>query len=292
MEPETDERTSMASSPHRRRRPGHCPAPAPATAVPLLLGSVAYTASVLEVGLATGLDPPRDYLSELAADQPLCGLFRATDLLAGLAVLPGSASALPLLPRRRWSTAGWTALAVFGAATAVASRPPLSCAPARDESCAARETAGLVPATLPHSLEGMGGAPFARAVRDPAAMLAALTAPVALTHAARRCGGWPPPHRAGPPLVLAELAATVWTLSAAAAFRAGRGTWSLGAGQRLQILPVAVWIGTLAVCVARHPAPDGTADGRQVRHAAQSPQVRSPARPMPPREGCHPKPPP
>ncbi|MGW7004460.1 DUF998 domain-containing protein [Streptomyces sp. NPDC054933] len=170
----------MASSPHRRRRPGHCPAPAPATAVPLLLGSAAYTASVVEVGLATGLDPPRDYLSELAAaDQPLGGLFRATDLVAGLAVLAGSASALPLLPRRRW-----------------------------------------------------------------------------------------------------------------AAFRAGRGTWSLGAGQRLQILLVAVWIGTLAVCVARHQAPDGTADGRQVRHTAQSPQVRAPARPMPPREGCHPKPPP
>ncbi|WP_269854245.1 DUF998 domain-containing protein [Streptomyces sp. RPT161] len=236
----------MAPSPHRRRRPGRdCPAPVLVTSVPLLLGAAAYTAWVLEVVLATGLDPLQAYLSELAAvDQPLGGLFRATDLLAGLAVLIGSCCGLLLLPRRRWATTGWAALAVFGAATAVDSRLPLSCAPTRDESCAARETAGLVPAT--HT---------AHAVSSTTAVLAALTALVTLTHAARRYG-WPPPLRTlGPPLVCAELAATAWALGATAAFQTGRGTWSLGAGQRLQTLLVAVWIGALAVSVSRQPTP-------------------------------------
>ncbi|GAA1886546.1 hypothetical protein GCM10009753_13820 [Streptantibioticus ferralitis] len=209
--------------------------------MPLLLGAVAYTAWVLEVVLAAALGPRRAYRSELAAaDQPLGSLFRATDLVAGLVVLAGSALELPLPPRRCRSTPARTALAVSSTA----------------------------------------------------AMLAARTALVAFILAARRHGWWPPPHRAGPPLVPAEPAVTVWALSATAAIRTGRGTLSLVAGQRLLALLVAVWIGTLAVCVARRPAPGGAADGRRARGAAQSTPVRPPARAMPPREGCHPKLPP
>ncbi|MFG3055093.1 DUF998 domain-containing protein [Kitasatospora sp. NPDC048239] len=59
-----------------------------AVAALLLLSAVAYTAWVLEVVLSTGLDPVQAYVSELAAeDQPLGGLFRATDLVAGLAAI-------------------------------------------------------------------------------------------------------------------------------------------------------------------------------------------------------------
>ncbi|WP_371652388.1 MULTISPECIES: DUF998 domain-containing protein [unclassified Streptomyces] len=207
----------------------------------LALGALAYTAWVLEVVVHTGLDPVQTYVSELAAaDQPLGGLFRATDLTAGALVFAGSAWALWRCDRRAWSVAGWTGLVLFGAATVADSRLPLSCAPTVDPECAARETAGLVPAT--HT---------AHAVSSSLAMTGALVAVVALTVAARRYGRWAPLARFGPVLVVLELAVTVWTLAAIAAFEAGRGTWSLGAGQRLQVLFVAVWLGVLAYAVAR-----------------------------------------
>ncbi|MHA4777856.1 DUF998 domain-containing protein [Streptomyces sp. MSC1_001] len=225
-----------------------------ASAVLLALGAAAYTAWVLEVLIGTGLDPVRTYVSELAAsDQPLGGLFRATDLAAGL-VLAGAT--LWLLPRggtrtgsegshgarfrdASWALVGRIALLAFGAATAVDSRLPLSCAPTADPVCAARETAGLVPAT--HT---------AHAVSSTLAMTGALVAMIALTVAARRHGHPRPLARTGPVLVALELAATGWTLAAVAAFEAGKGTWALGAGQRLQVLLVALWLAVLAYSLA------------------------------------------
>ncbi|MER5962594.1 DUF998 domain-containing protein [Streptomyces sp. NPDC002057] len=232
-----------------------------ASAALLALGALAYTAWVLEVLVETGLDPVRTYVSELAAaDQPLGGLFRATDLVAGVLVLAGAVTGLVGTgrhgtgrrasgggaegagaargPREPWAIVGWIALAVFGAATAVDSRLPLSCAPTVDPECAARETAGLVPAT--HT---------AHAVSSGLAMTGALVALVALTVAARRHGRRPL-ARIGPVLVALELAATVWTLAAVAAFEAGKGIWALGAGQRLQVLLVAVWLAVLAYSLA------------------------------------------
>ncbi|WP_369379425.1 DUF998 domain-containing protein [Streptomyces sp. cg36] len=207
----------------------------------LALGALAYTAWALEVLLHTGLDPVQTYVSELAAaDQPLGGLFRATDLAAGALVLAGAGWALWRCERRAWSVAGWTGLVLFGAATVADSRLPLSCAPTVDPECAARETAGLVPAT--HT---------AHAISSSLAMTGALAAVVALTVAARRYRRWAALARYGPVLVVLELAVTVWTLTAIAAFQAGRGTWALGAGQRAQVLLVAVWLGVLAYAVAR-----------------------------------------
>ncbi|MFF2953627.1 DUF998 domain-containing protein [Kitasatospora sp. NPDC057965] len=235
----------------------------------LLLSALAYTAWVLEVVLSTGLDPVQAYLSELAAeDQPLGGLFRATDLVAGLAVLAAAVLALtafrgPVRARAgtgRWAVAGWAGLALFGAATAADSRLPLSCAPTSDEMCAARETAGLVPAT--HT---------AHAVTSSLAVLGALGGLTALTVAARRHGRWPPVRRYGPWLLGAELLATGWSLGAIAAFEAGHGTWALGAGQRLQVLLVALWLALLAAALrsgadtgvpAAVPAPAAVARAR------------------------------
>ncbi len=254
----------------------------------LLLGAVAYTAWVLELVIATGLDPVRAYVSELAAaDQPLGGLFRATDLVAGLLVLAGALTApaggagprgpagSPRAERQPWAVAGWAALALFGGATALDSRLPLSCAPTGDPVCAARETAGLVPAT--HT---------AHAVSSSLAMLGALAALVLLTVAARRHGQWPALARFGPPLVLAELAATLWTLAAVAAFTADRGTWALGVGQRLQVLLVALYLALLAGCLAR---PGGAA----ARRAAAHPHPAAPAAPAagPPNPPTLPNPP-
>ncbi|MGW6916851.1 DUF998 domain-containing protein [Kitasatospora sp. NPDC054939] len=233
----------------------------PVVAALLLLSAVAYTAWVLEVVLSTGLDPVQAYISELAAEnQPLGGLFRATDLVAGLAVLVAAAIALTGLRRRgrlgragrrRWAVTGWAALALFGAATAADSRLPLSCTPTSDPECAARETAGLVPAT--HA---------AHAVSSSLAMTGALLALVTLTVAARRYGWWPPVRRYGPWLLGAELLATTWSLAAIAAFESGHGTWSLGAGQRLQVLLVAVWLALFAYSVASGGARGSRVVGR------------------------------
>lgn len=255
-------------------------------AVLLLLGALAYTAWVLELVIATGLDPVQAYVSELAAaDQPLGGLFRATDLLAGLLVLAGALTALtgltalsaqPVGRRRAWTTAGWAALALFGAATAADSRLPLSCAPTSDPVCAARETAGLVPAT--HT---------AHAVSSSLAMTGALAALVLLTVAARRYGIWPPLRRFGPPLVLAELAATLWTLAAVAAFSAGRGTWALGAGQRLQVLLVACYVALLARCLARAPERPGPPEETRDRERQGPPEGESPGQRHPERPRAH-----
>ncbi|MFJ2933475.1 DUF998 domain-containing protein [Streptomyces sp. NPDC087219] len=148
--------------------------------------------------------------------------------------------------REPWAVLGWGALALFGAATVADSRLPLSCAATADPACAARETAGLVPAT--HT---------AHAVSSGLAMTGALVALVALTMAARRYGRRRPLARTGPVVVALELAATVWTLAAVAAFEAGKGTWALGAGQRLQVLLVAVWLAVLAFSLATsRPGPE------------------------------------
>ncbi|MFD5415558.1 DUF998 domain-containing protein [Streptomyces nojiriensis] len=208
------------------------------------LAAAAYTAWVLEVVLSTGLNPIETYVSELAAqDQPLGGLFRATDFTAGLLAFSGGLLALFRLlkyaeSRRAWAVIGWAGVALFGAATAADAWLPLSCQPTVDPECAARETAGLVPAT--HQ---------AHAVSSSLAMTGALVGLVALTVAARRYGWFAPLARYGPALVALELLATVWTLTAIALFTAGRGTWALGAGQRLQVLLVALWLGLLAYSV-------------------------------------------
>ncbi|MCJ1677623.1 DUF998 domain-containing protein [Streptomyces sp. APSN-46.1] len=210
------------------------------------LGATAYTAWVLEVVLSTGLNPIEAYVSELAAqDRPLGGLFRATDFTAGLLAFAGGLLALVRLARypacrRPWAVLGWAGVTLFGAATAADAWLPLSCAPTADPECAARETAGLVPAT--HQ---------AHAVSSSLAMAGALTGIVALTVAARRYGWFAPLARYGPALVALELLATVWTLTAIALFTAGRGTWALGAGRRLQVLFVALWLGLLAYSVYR-----------------------------------------
>nr|WP_236070612.1 DUF998 domain-containing protein [Streptomyces polyasparticus] len=211
-------------------------------AVLLALGALAYTAWVVEVVVSTGLDPLRTYVSELAAQsEPLGGVFRTTDLVAGLLVLSGALWGLVHhRPRAPWSTAGWAGLVLFGAATAVDSRLPLSCTPTADPECAARETAGLVPAT--HA---------AHAVSSSMAVCGALVGMVALTVAARRYGRWPVLARFGPWLAVAELAVTAWTLASVAAFQAGKGTWLLGLGQRSQVLLIAVWLAVFAYEVGR-----------------------------------------
>ncbi|MFI6086815.1 DUF998 domain-containing protein [Streptomyces sp. NPDC051218] len=230
----------MPTSPPTAPRPAR--ARTGAVSALLVLGALAYSMWLIEPFLGTGLSPLSSYVSELAArDQPYGTLFRTTDLTAGLLVLAGAVGALRWLPRRWGTVVGWAGLALFGAATAVDSRLPLSCAPTADAACVAREGAGLVPA-----------AHTAHAVSSSVAVTGALVGMVALTLAARRHGSLL--SRASSStllLTLLELAATAWTLAAVAAFDAGLGTWGLGVGQRLQVLLIAVWLGLLARAVVR-----------------------------------------
>ncbi|MEV8021130.1 DUF998 domain-containing protein [Streptomyces sp. NPDC086554] len=222
------------------------PGSAAPVALLLALGAVAYSAWLLEIPLDTGLSPVSSYVSELAAqDQPYGTLLRTTDLIAGVLILAGAVGALLRLRlrlrRRLLAVLGWAGLALFGAATAVDSRLPLSCTPTADAACAAREGAGRVPWTHAAHVGSSG-----------VAVAGALAGMVLLTIASRRCGILP--SLAGPlgvVLVLLELAATAWTLAAMAAFDAGRGTGAPGLGQRLQVLLIAVWLGLLARAVAR-----------------------------------------
>lgn len=251
MSPPTSTVTPAVPTAPTGRRPVFARAAAVTVSALLALGAVAYSTWMLESLLDTGLSPLRSYVSELAAqDQPYGTLFRTADLVAGLLVLAGAVGALlwlPVrLPPRRWSAVvGWAGLALFGAATAVDSRLPLSCAPTADAACLAREGAGLVPA-----------AHAAHAVSSSVAVSGALVGMVALTFAARKQGfalSLAPSlaGSAGLLLVCFELAATAWTLAAVAAFDAGHGTWGLGVGQRLQVLLIAVWLGFLARAVGR-----------------------------------------
>ncbi|WAM00142.1 DUF998 domain-containing protein [Streptomyces sp. Je 1-369] len=204
-----------------------------------MAGALAYSTWSVEVFLPTGLSPRTAYVSELAAeDQPYGTFFRTVDLLAGLLVLAGAVWA-PVARGTRGaglSAVGWAGLALFGAATVADSRLPLSCAATADPDCLAREQAGGVPWT--HS---------AHAVSSGLAVTGALVGMVLLTAVARRrAGAWPALARTGPVLVVLELAATCWVLASIAAFEAGRGTWGLGIGQRLQVLVIAVWLVVLA----------------------------------------------
>lgn len=92
-------------------------------AVLIGLGATAYTAWVLEVVLSTGLNPIETYVSELAAqDQPLGGLFRATDFTAGLLVFAGACSRS--CASRGTRTPGAPGPSSAGPASPCSARPP------------------------------------------------------------------------------------------------------------------------------------------------------------------------
>ncbi|MDQ1039080.1 hypothetical protein QFZ75_005496 [Streptomyces sp. V3I8] len=231
--------------------------PRTATAATLLtLAALTYSAWTLEAVLDTGLPPAHTYVSELAAtNQPYGTLFRTTDLAAGLLVCAAALTAprTGLHGRSPWTRVGRAGLLLFGAATAIDSRLPLSCTPTTDPACAARETAGLVPpAHTAHTLSST------------LALCGVLVAMVALTRTARRYAPTSPQARASLALAVLEPAATAWTLAAIAALESGgHDGWGVGLAQRLQVGVIAVWLATQAVTLLRaaaaSPPPDSHA---------------------------------
>ncbi|MFD7708010.1 DUF998 domain-containing protein [Streptomyces sp. NPDC059786] len=214
--------------------------PRRAVALLLTLGTLTYSAWALEAFLPTNLPPTSTYVSELAAlDQPDGALFRTTDLIAGMLLSAAALTALrprtALSPRTsRWETTGWSALTLFGAATAADSRLPMSCAPTMNALCARRERAGALPLT--HQ---------AHAASSMIAMCAALAALASLTYTFRHDAPSSALSRYGPWLALLALAATAWTLTAIAHTAQGDTAW-LGTAQRLQLTILATWLLLLA----------------------------------------------
>lgn len=225
----------------------------------LVLCAVFYSAWLGEFALSSGADPIRTYVSELAAvDQPYGAFFRTTDLLAG--VFAGVAAFFALLSTRRspWATAGWAALGVFGAATAVDSRFPLSCAPVADRGCYERDAAGLAP--VDHVVHAVTSSVAA------ASALAAMTTLTISTVMAARHGRTSVLGRYGPPVVIAQWGTGLWLMCAVIAFYARHINLWLGLAERVQGLLIAIWLVLLAAEVARGTSTYRFVAGHEERH--------------------------
>ncbi|MFG3283401.1 DUF998 domain-containing protein [Streptomyces sp. NPDC048111] len=216
-----------------------------AVSVLLAASVLLYSAWLTEFLLMAGPDPLHTYVSGLAAlDMPHGALYRTTDLLAGICAIAATALPLPGSPARRpWVSAGWWAFGVFGAATVMDSRFPLSCRLVADRACYDRDAAGLAP--VAHSVH---------ATTSAVATAAALAAMTALTVAARRYGLWPALARHGHRILLAQWAVNVWLMIATFSFMGWHINPWVGLAERLQELLLAAWTLLLAASLARrHP---------------------------------------
>jgi Protein of unknown function (DUF998) len=105
--------------------------------------AAAYSSFLLADVVGSRLDPVRSYVSELgASSQPASGMFRASDVFAGVlfVVLAGALGHGLTMAGWRWR-AGQMALAIAGGASVADGWHPLRCTPSTDLSCRAHETA-------------------------------------------------------------------------------------------------------------------------------------------------------
>ncbi|MEU3524246.1 DUF998 domain-containing protein [Streptomyces sp. NPDC038707] len=246
--------------------------------IPLALTAVLYNAWISAPLLVAGADPLHTYVSDLSAGaHPHSLLFRTADLMAGACAVAAAVLALGgRTARLSWARAGWWALGLFGAATAVEFRFPLSCPLVADRACFDREVAGLAPAA--HTVH---------TVTSAVATAAALAAMTALTIAARRYGWWPALARHGRVLVVAQWAVNVWLMVAVAAFMTRHVNLWVGGAERLQELLLACWAlllaagvvrsGAAPLAVSRPPAPRPSAGGEPASHGVARVPARRPS---------------
>lgn len=106
----------------------------------MLFGGAAYSAWVLQFVLpADELSPVHAYISELSADgQPYQELFRAADIVAGVAFVVMVPLLLRLVPAQTWPRLSVAAIGVFGVNLLVGARFTLDCAPSVDQACRER----------------------------------------------------------------------------------------------------------------------------------------------------------
>lgn len=200
-----------------------------------LCAGVLYSLWLLGPWINPALDELDGYVSEFAArDQPGATLFRAGDALAGLGVL-ASVLARPRLVVCRWEWAGWAGVALFGLATVIdAVLTPMDCAAYVDSGCAAREVVGAL--SLSHDLHaGTSGLAGAGAV---------------LGMLGLGLGARLNPLLGLPPRWLLALCGVTAVASTATIFALLAGSWA-GVAQRVQLLCIAVWLISSAVCWLR-----------------------------------------
>ncbi len=245
--------------------------------IPLVLMAVLYNAWISAPFLVAGADPLHTYVSELSAEgRPYSVFFRTADLTAGACAVAAATCALGgRTARLPWARAGWWALGLFGAATAVEFRFPLGCPLVADRACFDREVAGLAPAA--HTVHTLTSA---------VATAAALAAMTAMTIAARRYGWWPALARHGRALVVAQWAVNIWLMVAVATFMTRHVNLWVGGAERLQELLLACWAlllaagllraGTAPLAAPEPPAPRHCAEDEQARHGVAPVPVRRP----------------
>lgn len=194
----------------------------------LVAGALAYSSWVLDIGLVSGVDPLRGYVSELGArDRPLGALYRTADLIAALLVASAGAVVLQRPLHGRWQLFGWVALMVFAVATLLDSRWPMACAPSVHPGCDAGSAGSSMSETL-------------HAIFSSVASTAALFAAACCWLAIRRIDApqWRRLLSGGSVVVL--VTATAWTL-AAIALREQHVLY-LGLAQRAQLIGTSAWL--------------------------------------------------
>lgn len=225
-------------------------------AVAIALAGICYSSWVLEFVLPIRVSPVRAFLSELdARGRPYAWMFSAADTVTGVLALAAGVAGLYAFSRRRLSTIGWAALAVFGASTIADARWPLRtcrpdpCPPSHD---------GLFPQL--HQIH---------ALTSTVAVTAIFVAMIAFSAAAFRYRRWPILRHTGLWIVIFGSAVTTWMLIADNL----PGNYALGIAQRIQIGAMSLWLVALAVqiFVAERTVSDG---GR-----ARPPENAAPRRP-------------
>ncbi|MDJ0394755.1 DUF998 domain-containing protein [Rhodococcus sp. G-MC3] len=206
----------------------------------LVVAGLLYSAWVAEFFLDTGLDPTHSFLSELdASDQPYRDFFSTADLITGLLLIAASAIGMWALARTRFTSTGWIAVGIFGAATIADSQLPIECVAENDPTCPV-EPSGLFP-QLHHI----------HALTSTIAVFAVFTAIVAFTVAAFRYRTLPLLRTAGLAVLIVTSLATAWLMIADNL----PGTYSLGLAQRIQVSGMSLYLAVLGFAVLRPGVP-------------------------------------
>lgn len=209
----------------------------------LVVAGFLYSAWVAEFFLDTGLDPAHSFLSELdAADQPYRHFFSTADLVTGILLIAAAGLGLTVLQRTRFTTTGWIAIGVFGAATIADSQLPIECVAEDDPTCPV-EPSGLFP-QLHH----------VHALTSTIAVFAVFTAMVAFTVAAFRYRTLPLLRTLGLAVLVLTSVATAWLMIADNL----PGSYGLGVAQRIQVSGMSLYLVVLGFAVRdRRQVPTG-----------------------------------
>lgn len=223
--------TRCASDPPNLHSPSQAPWRRP-LAWALILAGLCYSSWLLELVLATGLDPVTSFLSEHdGIGRPFRAVFRSADEASGgLAVIAGVLGSLRLRPRTAFA-----AIAAFGVATIADALAPVDCIPTPTDPCGPGAS-GLFP-----QLYSLHAATSAIAVN--AVFVAMLTCTAAAWRRDR--------HGAAARWMAAAVAvctvSTAWMLVADNV----SGDWALGIAQRVQVGAMSAWLVIAGVLIRR-----------------------------------------